>query len=101
MNYIDELAGDIYRESGPNPQPLGWYEDRILYRIYAVLALAKGESVTNEDVHNAWAAWACEDNDTHPSLIPFDDLELRVQQLDEPYTMAIRRVAAQRAADIQ
>ena len=101
MNYIDELAGDIYRESEPDPRPLGWYEDRILYRMYAVLALAKGEAVTNEDVHDAWSAWACEDNDTHPSLVPFDELAPHVQRLDEPYTMAIRRVASLRLAGIE
>jgi hypothetical protein len=28
-----------------------------LFRLYALLALTKGRSVTAEDVHNAWAAW--------------------------------------------
>ncbi len=101
MRYIDEIARDIYYESTTDPEPLGWYEDRYLYRLYAVLALAKGEAVTNKDVHDAWSAWASEDNDTHPSLIPFDELEPRVQQLDEEYTKAIHKVAAQRMAGIQ
>ena len=101
MCYIDEIARDIYWESTADPEPLGWYEDRYLYRLYAVLALAKGAAVTNEDVHNAWSAWASEDKSTHPSLIPFDELEPRVQKLDEPYTKAIHKVAAQRAASIQ
>ncbi len=101
MCYIDEIARDIYWESTTDPEPGGWYEDRYLYRLYAVLALAKGAAVTNEDVHNAWSAWACEDNDTHRSLIPFYELEPRVQQLDEPYTKAIHRVAAQRGVGIQ
>lgn len=94
MNYIDELARYIYSAAEPNSPPDGWIEDAALYRLYAVLLLTKGTDVTNEDVHNAWSAWACESDALHPSLIPFDELKPRTQTLDEPYTNAIRRVAA-------
>lgn len=90
--YIDKLAKEIFWESNP-AEDVFWFEDRLLYRAYALLLLAKGEAVTNEDVHNAWAVWAAEYDENHRSLIPFDELSPEVQALDEPYTRAIRKVA--------
>ncbi len=92
MSYLDEMGRRIYRVVEPDGA-LGPH-DALLYRIYAVLALAKGEGVTAEDVHNAWAAWATVDRPWHASLRPFADLSPEVQALDEPYVDAIRRVAA-------
>jgi hypothetical protein len=48
VSYVDELA-----ESAPSRRtscPMA------LFRLYAVLASAKGEHVVLEDVHDAWAA---------------------------------------------
>lgn len=93
-NYLDKIALDIGKrcDSG-SPSP----DQMRLLRIYAVLALSKGTDVTNEDVHNAWSAWtASEGRETHSSLIPFGELPLDVQALDEPYRDAIRAVAAER-----
>jgi hypothetical protein len=95
MNYIDQLATEIRRLAEPVPTPFDG--DSLLYRVYAVLCLAKGEAVTAEDVHNAWAVWALEKDSQHLSLIPFDALPAVVQQLDEPYVAATRQVAAERA----
>lgn len=92
MNYLDELAKEIFFESNTDKDGF-WFDDRMLYRAYALLLLAKGEAVTNEDVHNAWAVWASEYDENHRSLIPFDDLEPQIQALDEPYTRAIHKVA--------
>lgn len=89
-NYIDELATRIYRAAEPDVEPDG---DLLLYRIYAVLALAKGEAVTDADVHDAWAAWAATVQPGHRSLVEFHDLPGHIQQLDVPYTRAIRAVA--------
>lgn len=96
MNYIDDLAEDIY-ESVEGHVPAN-RDDLALYRIYAVLCLSKGQAVTNEDVHNAWAAWQAEMNPEHRSLVPFRELSPATQALDEPYRDAIRAVAARRAA---
>lgn len=93
QNYIDELAEDIHNVAKPEGEEWNWQP---LYRYYAVLMLAKGESVTDEDVHNAWAAWAANEDPHHRSLIPFHELSSAVQVLDEPYTEAIRNVARMR-----
>lgn len=94
-NYIDELAKEIFWESNTDDDGF-WFEDRLLYRAYALLLLAKGEAVTTEDVHNAWAVWAAEYDENHRSLVPFEKLEPRIQDLDEPYARAIRNVALAR-----
>ena len=90
-NYLDAIAADIGALI-PGCEPA-------LLRIYAVLALAKGEHVTREDVHDAWAAWRAATRPDHPSLIPFKDLSPEVQALDEPYAEAIRKVAARFAPE--
>lgn len=93
MNYIDTIADAILRETG-GP---GLFDialcDRILYRMYAVLALAKGTRVEDKDVHDAWAAWESGIIPDHRSLIPFRDLDSAVRLLDRRFTNAIRTVA--------
>lgn len=64
-----------------------------LFRLYAVLLLAKGEHVTDEDVHNALAAWMQTTDPGHHSLRPFRELDSRTQAADAPYTAAIRAAA--------
>jgi len=64
-----------------------------LYRLYAVLALAKGEGTTARDVHNAWCAWMLTVHPDHPSLKPFDELTMDVQRMDYLYVGAIRAAA--------
>lgn len=64
-----------------------------LFDSYAVLALNKGMSVTNEDVHNAWSAWATKYDPSNPSLVPFDDLPEKTKAQDTPFTQAIKRIA--------
>lgn len=60
-----------------------------LARLYALLALVKGEDTTLEDVHDAWAVWCNIDRPEHSSLVPFDDLTDEVQGFDVPYRDAI------------
>lgn len=92
MNYIDILADAIWRLTGGRNQAIGG--DMLLYRFYALLALTKGQQTTNEDVHNAWAAWKAQIGPKHhKSLIPFDQLTVEVQDLDTPYRDAIQGVA--------
>jgi hypothetical protein len=91
MNYLDELGAAIQREVDPAELPSD--NTASLFRLYAVLLLAKGEGVTVEDVHNAWSAWMSEHDPAHRSLKPFSELSPDVQQADQPYTEAIRAVA--------
>ncbi len=91
MNYLDKIAAEIQRMAHPEAEPPD--EDLPLYRQYAVLLLAKGQDVTAEDVHNAWAAWASDYDPESRNLLPFKELSLRAQRKDEPYVNAIRQVA--------
>lgn len=91
MNYLDLIAAEIQRIAEPDSSPP---DDFIsLYRQYAVLALAKGEEVTSENVHDAWVAWATEHDPENRNLLPFKELSLSVQREDEPYAEAIREAA--------
>jgi hypothetical protein len=65
----------------------------MLFRLYAVLALAKGEDVRLEDVHDAWAAWMAGQDPGHSSLVPFAELTSDVRRSDEPYLEAVVAVA--------
>lgn len=91
MNYIEIIATEIYYEvEGHRDIPVN---ERSLYWMYAMLALAKGQDTTPEDVHNAWAAWRTGTMPEHRSLVPFGDLSDEVRRLDEPYATAIHRAA--------
>ncbi len=91
MNYLDKIAAEIQRVSDPDARPPD--EDLPLYRLYAVLLLAKGQEVTGEDVHNAWVAWASDHDPESRHLIPFKELSIRVQRKDDAYVKAIHQVA--------
>lgn len=92
MNYLDKIAVEIQRTADPDSMPPD--EDLPLYRLYAVLLLVKGQDVTPEDVHNAWAAWASDHEPESRNLLPFKELSLSVQRKDEAYVGAIREVSA-------
>jgi hypothetical protein len=62
-----------------------------LFRIYALLALSRGESVTLEDVHNAWAVWMLEQNTSHEALVPFAQLDSETAEEDRPFVRAIHQ----------
>lgn len=95
MSYVDELAEAIERLIPPDLLPVG--DTSALFRIYAVLAMAKGVGVELEDVHDAWAAWMSAKDPGHRSVKPLEELEVGVQRADEPYLDAIRRVARDRS----
>ena len=67
-------------------------EDELL-DLYALLVLVRGEKCAMEDVHNAWSVWKNRTDDTHRSLIPFDELSRSVQEMDREYVTAIRKTA--------
>ncbi len=91
MNYLDLLAAEIQRTADPEATPPD--EDLPLYRLYAVLLLAKDAEVTAEDVHNAWVAWASDHDPDSRHLKPFKELSLGVQRKDQRYVDAIHQVA--------
>lgn len=91
MSYVDDLAEAIARRVPSNVMPGG--DTASLFRLYAVLALAKGDGVTLEDVHDAWAAWMSGQDPQHPSLKRFGELPPDVQAADQPYVDAIQAVA--------
>ena len=91
MTYLDELGARI-RAQVPKAD-LPDENTRGLFRIYAVLLLAKGAAVTSEDVHNAWVAWMAGLDPGHEALVPFHELDAEVASNDEPFAEAIRTVA--------
>jgi hypothetical protein len=91
MTHLDELAIEIERRV---PDELLPDEDTAsLFRLYALLALAKGRAVNAIDVHNAWVAWTQERDPGHRSIKPFEELDAETQAADEPFVRAIRAVA--------
>jgi hypothetical protein len=94
VSYVDELAGAIRDRVPPELVPDG--DTAVLFRLYAVLALAKGEAVGLEDVHDAWSAWMSGREPSHPSLVPFHELAPEVAASDRPYVDAVRGVARAR-----
>jgi hypothetical protein len=95
LTYLDAAAESIRRHVPDEALPDG--DTDLLFRLYAVLMLAKGADVTAADVHNAWCAWMQTSDPDHESLRPFRDLNREKQAADEPYAEAIR--AASRGAD--
>jgi hypothetical protein len=95
MTYIDEIAQAVRALVDPAILPKRDVER--LFRIYAVLVLAKGVEVTIEDVHDAWAAWESDRKPDSPSIVPFDQLTPRVQAMDAPFVEAIHQVARERS----
>jgi hypothetical protein len=90
-NYIEEIASRIRSKVDPSKLPKDGMDQ--LFASYALLALSKGTAVSNEDVHDAWSAWATEYDPDSSSLKPFDELEPAVQDEDRVYRDAIREVA--------
>jgi hypothetical protein len=94
LSYVDEVAEAIRRRVPPDLLPEG--DTDALFRTYAVLALAKGDGVELEDVHDAWAAWMTDQNPEHASLKPLRELSPEVQRSDQPYLDAVRAAARDR-----
>ena len=91
MTYLQALAleikGAVSQDAMPNERTAA------LFLSYAVLLLAKGEQVSEEDVHNAWVAWMESKGETHEAMVPFDELPPEKRAEDAPFVRAIRTVA--------
>lgn len=94
MSYIDNLAQRIQSRVPNDALPEG--DLAALFRLYALLALSKGEEVTARDVHDAWAVWMTGEEPDHPSIQPFDQLTPEKQEEDDVFVEAIRSAAAER-----
>jgi hypothetical protein len=94
VSYVDDLAQAIRHQVPPGVVPA--CDTAALFRLYAVLALAKGEAVDLEDVHDAWSAWMSARNPDHKALRPLEELPRDVRSADEPYLTAIHAVARHR-----
>ena len=90
MSYLLELSKAIRAEVPARLIPEGADD---LFLIYAVLARAKGDRVTTEDVHDAWTAWMEIHGERHESMVPFGELPHGVRTEDRPFTTAIHAVA--------
>lgn len=74
--------------------------DRSLVRYYALLVLTKGEKITLEDVHDAWAmnmnfkpqSPNCYGHE-HRSIKPFEKLDVDVREKDRKFLVALLTVA--------
>jgi hypothetical protein len=95
--FLRRIADEIREQLDSDLVPPG--DARLLFDIYAVLALALGEKVTATDVHNAWAAWMAARDPDHPSLVPFNELDRATAAADKPFVEAIRVVARNLSVD--
>lgn len=91
-NYIEEISLRIRAKLDPSKLPKQGLDQ--LFASYALLALTKGADVTNEDVHDAWSAWATQYDPSNESLVPYDELSPETQSQDTLFRDAILQVAA-------
>ena len=90
-NYLREVALQIRQRIPEDALPPDGPID-LLFDIYAILALSKGENTTAKDVHNAWVAWMGTVHTSHQSIVPFDELPKEIADADMPFVQAIREV---------
>lgn len=93
MNYLREVAVRIRHEVPPDQLPEA--DPTLLFDLYAALALSTGTRTTGREVHDAWVVWMLAQGESHPAMVPYDELEAGIQAADEPFAEAIRRVAAE------
>jgi hypothetical protein len=92
MTYIEDARNALL---AVYPDEVESAEDARLIDLYTLLVLVRGEETTLEDVHEAWAVWRSRTRPDHPSIVPFEELEKDVQEMDRPYVEAIRAAAKQ------
>ena len=96
MTYIDQLAAAIRAETPLDRLPDDQDGLDELFRLYALLALVRGQDVTARDVHDAWAVWMINRGDgDHESVVSFGALAPETQAEDEPFARAIREAVRQ------
>lgn len=75
-------------------------KSRDLAKLYALLVLTKGKSITLKDVHDAWAMNMNFRNITdkcygheHKSIIPFNELPIEIQNKDQRFVNSLIKIA--------
>ncbi len=91
MTYMDPLARRI-KAIASNDTTFPEHTE-LLFRMYALLARAKGTEVSLRDVHDAWVIWMQNHDERHPSMVPFDELAKDTQDEDQPFVDAIHQAA--------
>jgi hypothetical protein len=90
--YLEELAQQIaLRVDAPEA------DQHLLHLVYALLVRVKGENITLSDVHDAWSVWTLAMHRDAGQVVPFDELDSDVQELDRPFAELLVQLA--RAAD--
>ncbi len=89
--YLDEIAAVIKKYVPADRLPEG--DLPRLLRLYALLLLAKGLSVTGSDVHDSWSAWMAGSDPTHKSLVPYGELSDDIRAEDHVFVSAIKSAA--------
>ena len=95
QTYVDALAARIHQATPSDLIPDDAAEDEVqqLFRLYALLALARGREVTAANVHDAWSVWMLSRGEGgHESIVPFVALDDEAQEQDDPFVRAIRSV---------
>jgi hypothetical protein len=88
LSYIDRVAVAV-REQLPDELMSDEQGVEDLFRLYGLLALAKGTETTAEDVHDAWAVWTVQRGKDHHCVRPFQELGATTQDEDRPFVEAI------------
>lgn len=88
MNYIQSVQDKLDEKLKMRGTP---YEG--LLETYGLLVLTVGSKCTQKHIHDAWSVWQNLTQPEHRSLIPFEELTKEVQELDEPYRVAVVEVA--------
>jgi hypothetical protein len=91
-DFISEIAVEIRAAVDPKAAP-EHPEGLRLFRLYALLALVKGDKTSREDVHNAWIVWMVEVDGDHDALKPYGELTDEQRNQDQPFLDAIHEVA--------
>lgn len=91
---LDSVSQDRLRQAAEAvARQLDSHLEGRLLELYGYLALTTATGTTREDVHDASAVWKHEIDPAHESIIPFEELTLPVQELDQPKVDAIHRAA--------
>jgi len=89
--YLDDVATVIRTHIPAESLPEGDAQSLLL--LYALLLRAKGRDVTHADVHDAWSAWMAGQNRQHASLLPYEQLPIKVRDEDHVFVEAIKSAA--------
>jgi hypothetical protein len=96
--YIDTVADKIATEAN--------IKNRSLLQLYTLLVLTKGENITLEDVHDAWATSMnfrpvtpnCYGHE-HKSIVPFNQLSEETQNKDVKFVKKLQKIAKDLKSD--